>query len=64
MSTIFHQETQNNKIYKNSSKAKGGKKKEKKLGRKLLAVLGEKEGYEMFFVGVALPSQLSKALLD
>jgi hypothetical protein len=30
----------------------------------MLAVLGEKEGYEMFFVGTALPSQLSKALLD
>jgi hypothetical protein len=28
----------------------------------MLAV-GEKEGYEMFFVGVASPSQLSKALL-
>jgi len=30
--------------------------------KEMLAV-GEKEGYEMFFVGVASPSQLSKALL-
>jgi hypothetical protein len=30
----------------------------------MLAVLGEKEGYEMFFVGIALPSQHNKALLD
>jgi hypothetical protein len=39
-------------------------KKGKKLEREMLAVLGEKEGYEMFFVGVASPSQLSKALLQ
>jgi len=30
----------------------------------MLAVLGEKEGYVMFFVGNALPSQLNKAILD
>jgi hypothetical protein len=29
----------------------------------MLAVVGEKEGYEMFFVGVASPSQLSKAII-
>ncbi len=36
---------------------------EKKLEREMLAVLGEKEGYEMFFVGIASPSQLNKAIL-
>jgi len=30
----------------------------------MLAVLGEKEGYETSFVGIALPSQHNKALLD
>jgi len=45
-------------------KLKEERRRRKKLEREMLAVLGEKEGYEMFFVGIALPSQLNKALLD
>jgi len=44
-------------------KLKEERRRKNKLERETLAVLGEKEGYEMFFVGVASPSQLSKALL-
>jgi len=44
-------------------KLKEERRRKNKLEREMLAVLGEKEGYEMFFVGVALPSQLSKAIL-
>jgi hypothetical protein len=39
------------------------KRRRKKARKRNAGCLGEKEGYEMFFVGVASPSQLSKAPL-
>jgi len=39
------------------------KRRRKTAKNRVAGCLGEKEGYEMLFVGVASPSQLSKALL-